>query len=129
MDEALCICAEGNDNNTGTHGLLHLKQRQIIAEGGYEKGDEWTFREAVACGVRAIQEIFPLSNCDPDCLTNQLVNNHKKMGITPATEVAVSPSGAREQRFGKQWENHNRREMIKADSHGSRHATDKVIGD
>ncbi len=111
MDEALCVCAEGNDNNTGTHGLLHLKQRQIIAEGRYERGDEWTFREAVACGVRAIQEIFPLSNCDPDCLTNQLVNNHKKMGITPGTEVACSPSGAREQRFGSQWEKFNKNEL------------------
>jgi len=121
QNEALCVCAEGNDNNTGTHGLLHLKQRQIIAEGRYERGDEWTFREAVACGVRAIQEIFPLSNCDPDCLTNQLVNNHKKMGITPGTEVACSPSGAREQRFGKQWERFNKNESAKL-----RNQTDKI---
>lgn len=116
QDQALCVCAEGNDNSTGTHGLLHLKQRQIIAESRYEKGDEWTFREAVECGVRAIREVFPLSGCDQDCLTNQLVNNHKKMGITPGTEVAVSPSGAREQLFGESWEKFNGDELAGRES-------------
>jgi len=111
-NKALCVCAEGG-NNTGTHGLLHLKQRQWSQKWKETQQQQvtagsaaapWTLATAVQCGVTSIAKVFPLSNCDQDCLTQKLMDNHQRMGIAPSQTINCRPSGAREQTFEKDWD-------------------------
>jgi hypothetical protein len=132
-DAALCVCAEGG-NNTGTHGLLHLKQRQWsqgwkdqqkqqVAAGN--QAAPWTLSTAVECGVTSITKVFPLSNCDEDCLKQKLLDNHQRMGIGPGQEIACRPSGAKQQDFDAKWDEFCKAERSLNDSLVKRNTTQK----
>lgn len=71
VDKAPCICAEGPNQTTATHGQLHVR-RGVVAKG---KGT-WSQREAAQTGAKAIVKTFPDSGCNQDCLEAQINQYH-----------------------------------------------------
>jgi hypothetical protein len=104
MNKALCVCAEGHDNSTGTHGLMHLQQRQWATDWKEKNpGKPWTLDVAISCGVESMSKVFPLAGCNAACVAAKVREDHERMGITPDQEINCRPSGAREQEFGDRW--------------------------
>lgn len=73
VDKAPCICAEGPNQTTGTHGQLHVR-RGVVAAGK----ETWTRGEAASTGAKAIKKTFPDSNCSQPCLEAQINSYHDK---------------------------------------------------
>lgn len=109
-EKAPCVCAEGNDNSTGSHGLLHLRQREYAEKWAKQHpGEDWALPEAIDCGVQALMKVFPSSGCRPACIEAQLKREHEEMGIEESTPLRRKPSGARDQgQFDQEWAEFNK---------------------
>lgn len=104
-DDAPCVCAEGTNQNHGTHSLMHGYQSwanknapdQTFTFVDTKTGNTsqhtrpgTTYGKARNQGVAAMAEVFPESKCDEDCLKAQLDKHHNKSGIhedTPCKAV------------------------------------------
>lgn len=101
------ICVEGTDHGTGTHGLMHTFQSSEamgcpagtipMASGPPIQTDHATnYGTARESGIRAVGQVFPESNCDPDCLRSQLDAYHKTEcnmdDSTPCKAIATTTS-------------------------------------
>lgn len=95
--DAPCICAEcpqdGSGRYEGDHGFLHaaqgkLEQAAIERAPAGKKDYAWTYKQARAAGVRAVQQTFPRSKCSKKCLQAQLDAYHKeKVGAKDKTPL------------------------------------------
>lgn len=106
--EAPSVCAEGTDHGTGTHGLLHTWQsdaalacpgtqgsnsvpRLALDKPGLPPVDSehvTTYEQARESGIAAMQQVFPESNCNAECLRAQLDAYHvRKANIPPDTRI------------------------------------------
>jgi len=86
---APCVCAEGKNQNTGTHGLLHAFQSAgaalitkigniPLSNGGKTKKVKvTTYGDAKTNAVEGMRKTFPRSKCRPECTKAQLDNYHK----------------------------------------------------
>ena len=115
--KAPCICVEGTNQYHGTHGLMHTHQstaaiNSASLEGittlGFtnEQGDKevqvessTTYGKVKEQGVAAVKEVFPDSDCSPDCLEKQLDAYHYDAGIQDDTPCKVVATG----RKGDEW--------------------------
>jgi hypothetical protein len=102
---APCICAVGHDNSTGTHGLLHLRQREELEK----LSPPIKLKNGIDVANKAIEKVFPNSGCDPECIAAQLKNEHRKMGIGVNQEITPKPSGEKIQSFDKPWAKFNKK--------------------
>lgn len=75
VDAAPCVCVEGPDYTTATHGQMHTRQG-VVAMRKRNSGNQWTRSEATAAGVKAVQRTFPGSQCSTKCLQAQLDRYH-----------------------------------------------------
>jgi len=98
---APCICAEGANGTSGTHGLIHSEQKKAVMDkfpgvGIKEIRDTKTqsFEDAVQQGGNAAHEIHP--QCSAKCIKAQLRREHRKMGITGKTEVRPIAHGPKD---------------------------------
>lgn len=92
LDRAPCVCAEGPDNTTATHGMMHTYQG--VRAKKIAKDGDWTMQQAVECGAASVNMVFK-SGCEEKCLQAQLHAYHGQEGvdIKPDTRIPASPSG------------------------------------
>lgn len=100
---APCICAEGPNQNCGTHGLMHSYQSAAAADCdmgtlALSAGDPiahkvTTYGDAKASSMTAMKKVFPDSKCDPKCTEAQLDNYHKQCGIDNDTPIKAVETG------------------------------------
>ena len=72
---APCVCCEGFNQTTGSHGEIHLRtgvQCQDQSQSG-----SWTMKQAKTAGTRAVRKTFPGSGCSQKCLEAQLTKGHE----------------------------------------------------
>lgn len=100
---APCVCAEGVNQNTGTHGLLHTFQSAAAAkarEGVIPLSDGTTITEkkttygtAKRKAAEAFKKTFPESDCDTKCIEAQLDAYHNQCGINNKTTIKAVETG------------------------------------
>lgn len=71
---APCICAEGPNQTTATHGQLHTR-RGVVARREKVNG-HWPRSRATQVGAKAVRKVFPASQCSQECLEAQLNKYH-----------------------------------------------------
>jgi hypothetical protein len=72
---APCVCAEGPNYTTATHGQLHLR-RGTAAKRKRNKKGEWPRTEATKVAAKSVTSTFPDSECSEKCLEAQLNKYH-----------------------------------------------------
>ena len=75
VDKAPCVCVEGPNQTTATHGEIHART-SVKAEALMDKNGQWSRREATQAGVASINETFPDTKECKDCLQKQLDKYH-----------------------------------------------------
>ncbi|SDH22277.1 GHH signature containing HNH/Endo VII superfamily nuclease toxin 2 [Pseudomonas flavescens] len=112
LDQAPCVCAEGPDNTTATHGLMHTYQgvraKKLAPDG------VWTLRQATECGAASVNMVFQ-GGCNEKCLQAQLHAYHGNadVGVGPATKIPSSPSGKTESTVAeKAWQQYDKGKRI-----------------
>lgn len=104
-NKAPCVCAEGKNQWTGTHGIMHtlqsahasgcLEDRLLLSGGGTteELFKVTTYATARDNAIEAFQSTFPHSNCGTECLQAQLDNYHKQCGMNDNTRIKAVEVG------------------------------------
>ncbi|MCY1524828.1 GHH signature containing HNH/Endo VII superfamily nuclease toxin 2 [compost metagenome] len=77
-DAAPCICAEGPNQTTATHGQLHTR-RGVVARRERNRKGQWSRARATHVGAKAAKKTFPASQCSQECLEAQLNKYHDKV--------------------------------------------------
>ena len=102
--QALSICAEGQTQFTGTHGMMHTFQSASAAGAPVEdlalngskktvKAPATTYGEAKKKAAKAVTETFKESGCDEDCIIHQLDYYHKRQGMDDNTKIKAVQTG------------------------------------
>lgn len=113
-EAAPCICAEGENQTQGTHGIIHVYQSTAagyvvsgetyvkrpegalaMADGSTYNGVVTTYAEARDQGVEAALKTFPQSGCNAECLKAQLDAYHRSVGIKDDTPCKAVVTGRR----------------------------------
>jgi hypothetical protein len=102
--DAPCVCVEGINQNTGTHGLMHTFQSTIaskcasgklrLSNGDSIAAKKTTFSAAKMSGVKCMKKVFPESKCSPKCIEAQLDEYHKQSGVDDETPVKAVETGS-----------------------------------
>ncbi|MFZ1987192.1 MAG: PAAR-like domain-containing protein [Desulfatitalea sp.] len=103
-DDAPCVCAEGINQNTGTHGLMHTFQSSEamkmpietlnLRDGGSVSGHRaQTYKQGKKNAVSAMTKAFPASFCSQACTEKQLDNYHNQCGINDETKIKAVVEG------------------------------------
>ncbi|MGH8137957.1 MAG: PAAR-like domain-containing protein [Steroidobacteraceae bacterium] len=102
---APCVCAEGINQNTGSHGWMHTFQSvealKIPATGtltparGPQLPNErvQTYGQAKANANKAMKKVFPASFCSEECINKQLDNYHNQCGVNDSTQTRAVVEG------------------------------------
>ncbi|MEY4561753.1 MAG: hypothetical protein RLZZ618_1030 [Pseudomonadota bacterium] len=100
---APCVCAEGINQNTGTHGLMHTFQsagaakcpegRVALSNGKSITAKKTTYGEAKKEASASMKKAFPESKCDAACIEAQLDAYHKQCGIDDSTPIKAVETG------------------------------------
>ncbi|RTU27444.1 DUF4150 domain-containing protein [Pseudomonas aeruginosa] len=102
-NKAPCVCAEGVNQNVGTHGLMHTFQSAAAAKsrsgtlqlsnGSSISAKKTTYGTAKRQSMAAMGKVFPQSKCSKECLSAQLDNYHKQCGINARTPIKAVETG------------------------------------
>lgn len=103
-NRAPCVCAEGKNQWTGTHGIMHTLQSAhatgcaedtLPLAGGGTVGPckVTTYAAARDNAIEAFQTTFPHSNCGKECLQKQLDNYHNQCGMNDNTLIKAVEEG------------------------------------
>lgn len=90
--QAPTICVEGVNNSHGSHGHIHRKLGEKLGEtmaiNGHPTppGAAISKKDAIEAGAKSVQEAFPESACDPDCIKAQLRKFYDKLNCTAHNE-------------------------------------------
>jgi hypothetical protein len=79
---ASCVCCEGTNQTTATHGQIHLRtgvQCQDLASQG-----KWNRKTATTAGAKSVRKTFPGSGCSQKCLEAQIKHSHDQAKDNPA---------------------------------------------
>lgn len=119
LNKAPCICAEGPDNTTATHGLMHTYQGMRAQQ--IAKDDKWTVNQACETASASVNMVFKSEDggCSPDCLEAQLKAYHcqQEVGLKPEDKIEASPSGKLDdENVAKAWADHDAK--MKANASG-----------
>lgn len=100
---APCVCAEGINQNTGTHGLMHTFQsasaakckegRVPLSNNKSMTAKKTTYGEAKQEAAAAMKKTFPESKCDAKCIEAQLDAYHNQCGISDSTTIKAVETG------------------------------------
>jgi hypothetical protein len=100
---APCVCAEGINQNTGTHGLMHTFQSAAASSCSEEEiklsnnktitAKKTTYGEAKKQASAAMKKTFPESQCDEKCIEAQLDAYHEQCGINDDTPIKAVETG------------------------------------
>ncbi|WP_341317006.1 HNH/endonuclease VII fold toxin-2 domain-containing protein [Paraburkholderia sp. IMGN_8] len=100
---APCVCAEGVNQNTGTHGLMHTFQSAAAAKcpegnipmskGPSVKDRVTTYGESKESAAKAHKKTFPESQCTKECITAQLDAYHNQCGVEDNTKIKAVVEG------------------------------------
>lgn len=82
VDAAPCICVEGPDYTTATHGQMHTRQG-VVAMRQRNSAKQWSRSQATAAGVKAVQKTYPASQCSTKCIKSQLDRYHDGARTSP----------------------------------------------
>jgi hypothetical protein len=103
---APCVCAEGVNQNTGTHGMMHAFQSAAAATartGGINLSDgsvieckKTTYGTAKKKSIEALKKTFPESKCSEECVEAQLDAYHKQCGMNDRTTIKAVQTGGGE---------------------------------
>ena len=97
--QAPTICVEGVNNSHGSHGHIHEKLGERLGEmmtingTPYPPGAPITKKDAIDAAAKSVQDAFPESNCDPDCIKAQLRKFYDKLNCT-AHNKSGEPGGS-----------------------------------
>lgn len=102
--KAPCVCAEGVNQNTGTHGLMHTFQSAsavnakegaiVLSNGKSITAKKTSYGTAKKNAVDAFTKTFPESKCNKKCIEAQLDSYHKnKCGINDKTTIKAVETG------------------------------------
>ena len=110
--KAPCVCAEGVNQNVGTHGLMHTYQSSgsakarrgnLTFENGYTtKAKRMSYKAAKGNAVTAMSKAFPQSKCSKKCIEAQLDNYHNQCGIKDTTQIKAVETGQSDVRAANQ---------------------------
>ena len=96
--EGPCICATGGASS-GTHGLLHGKQKQWMENsppaGADINSKTTTVGEWETQAAKTVEEIHP--QCSAKCIKAQLRKAHARQGVPASTPVNMVKAGAVDQ--------------------------------
>ncbi|WP_322114308.1 PAAR-like domain-containing protein [Aquabacterium sp. A7-Y] len=103
-DAAPCVCAEGINQNTGSHGWMHtfqsleamkMPEEALTLSTGKKlpKQPAQTYKQAKENAFKAMRKVFPLSFCSPDCIEKQLDNYHNQCGVQDTTKIKAVVEG------------------------------------
>lgn len=81
VNKAPCMCAEGPNQTTATHGKLHTR-RGVVALQKRDANGQWTIQQATAAGAKAAVKTFPESKCSQACIEAQLNKYHNSAKTT-----------------------------------------------
>ena len=75
VDAAPCVCVEGPNQTTATHGEIHART-SVKAEALMNGKGQWSRQQATQAGVESINETFPDTVACKACLEKQLDKYH-----------------------------------------------------
>lgn len=88
---APCICVDGSDQRTATHGQLHALQEACVRKIDKEKEGRIKYGQLKRAAARCARWVFAESGCDPDCIEAQLDAYHNQLGIDDETNLRATP--------------------------------------
>jgi hypothetical protein len=83
MDAAPTALVEGPSYHVGTHGLGHDRRTQAARK---RKG-KFSLQKSADLAAEQHCKLFPLAECNPTCVSKQLVQEHEKMGLDAEDSV------------------------------------------
>ncbi|WIF70068.1 HNH/endonuclease VII fold toxin-2 domain-containing protein [Metapseudomonas otitidis] len=103
-NKAPCVCAEGVNQNVGTHGLMHTHQSAAAAKarkgrltdskGNTFTAKKTTYKTAKTQSIQAMAKVFPQSKCSKQCIEAQLDHYHKNQcGMNDRTAIKAVETG------------------------------------
>lgn len=105
-NDAPCVCAEGINQNTGSHGWMHtfqsltamnMPEEDVFLANGTKLPNQMrmqTYKQAKSNGFEAMKKAFPKSkHCTQGCIEAQLDNYHQQCGINDTTKVKAVVEG------------------------------------
>ncbi|PTQ73701.1 HNH/endonuclease VII fold toxin-2 domain-containing protein [Pseudomonas sp. GV071] len=102
-NKAPCVCAEGVNQNVGTHGLMHTfqsasssrarKGELTTSKGAKFTAKKTTYKTAKTQAMTAMAKVFPQSKCSKACTEAQLDHYHKQCGINDRTPIKAVETG------------------------------------
>jgi hypothetical protein len=127
--KAPCVCAEGKNQNTGTHGLMHTFQSAAASKckegtltlknGRTISAKKTTYGAAKDSGVKAMKKVFPQSKCSKKCLEAQLDNYHNQCGLKDSTPIKAVETGQTDLSAANKALRDRRARLAKAAAEGS----------
>jgi len=99
--EAPVVCAEGANDVHGSHGAAH-KAMSIKSKKVMDKTTEkLSYEDARDAAVKSHIEAFPLSMCDPDCISSQLDKYHKEKAKCSGKQLKFKQLGPATEQEGR----------------------------
>jgi len=104
INDAPCICEEGQSQTEGDHGDCHtetniatlehksVKPYLTKSKKSIKNNAEWEVGESEAVGAKAVGGV---AGCDPDCLEAQVRAGHAKMKINKKDKIRPTVTGRR----------------------------------
>ncbi len=112
LKKAPCVCAEGMNNTTATHGLMHTFQGVRAKKLTEKTGGKWTMNQAAETGAASVNMVFG-SGCSQTCLEHQIKAYHEQAGIKPEDEIDATPSGKTESEdAARAWQSYDDRATV-----------------
>jgi hypothetical protein len=104
MSTAPTAIVEGPSYHIGTHGLNHEARTQMAKK---SRG-KYTMEKSAEQAGEAHCQTFPVAQCDPGCITKQLVEAHEDAGIDKSDEVEKPTLNSEHNRdYQGEWDAHN----------------------
>lgn len=85
---APCICVDGSNQRTATHGQIHAMQEASVRK--LQRGGHITYKQMRRSAARSAAWIFKESGCDPKCIEAQLDAYHSQFGANDDSLLPVS---------------------------------------
>lgn len=86
---APCICVDGTNQRTATHGQIHALQEAAVRK--LSKNGKIKYKAMKRASSRCARWVFIESGCNPGCIEAQLDAFHRQCGIDDSTDLSVVP--------------------------------------
>ena len=86
---APCICVDGPNQRTATHGQVHSLQEAAVRKLRTPQGTI-NYKKMKRIASRSARWVFVESGCDPKCIEAQLDAYHNQVGIDDSTDLSTT---------------------------------------